>query len=101
MLWTPGWRRPGPDGGRRRGRQGVHRRVVWAWEQARVLEEAAGRVKVPPKLCPAAYHSAAAGPLTNAQIKITGPAASVMTVRVAVTQKLRERVPTIAAVQLV
>jgi Fe-S cluster biogenesis protein NfuA len=35
------------------------------------------------------------------KVKITGPAASVMTVRVAVTQKLRERIPTIAAVQLI
>lgn len=35
------------------------------------------------------------------QVKITGPAANVMTVRVAVTQKLRERIPGIAAVQLV
>lgn len=39
------------------------------------------------------------GPIVK--IKITGPAASVMTVRVAVTQKLREKIPTIAAVQLV
>jgi hypothetical protein len=35
------------------------------------------------------------------QVRITGPAANVMTVRVAVTQKLRERIPAIAAVQLV
>lgn len=35
------------------------------------------------------------------KVKITGPAANVMTVRVAVTQKLRERIPSIAAVQLV
>lgn len=35
------------------------------------------------------------------QVAITGPAASVMTVRVAVTQKLRERIPAIGAVQLV
>lgn len=35
------------------------------------------------------------------KIKITGPAANVMTVRVAVTQKLREKIPSIAAVQLV
>ncbi|WIA30239.1 hypothetical protein OEZ86_000330 [Tetradesmus obliquus] len=34
------------------------------------------------------------------KIKITGPAANVMTVRVAVTQKLREKIPSIAAVQL-
>jgi len=34
------------------------------------------------------------------QVRISGPAASVMTVRVAVTQKLREKIPTIAAVQL-
>ncbi|KFM23042.1 NifU-like protein 2, chloroplastic [Auxenochlorella protothecoides] len=39
------------------------------------------------------------GPI--AKVRITGPAASVMTVRVAVTQKLRERIPGIAAVQLV
>ena len=39
------------------------------------------------------------GPIVK--VKITGPAASVMTVRVAVTQKLREKIPTIAAVQLV
>ncbi|GMH40415.1 hypothetical protein BSKO_08319 [Bryopsis sp. KO-2023] len=39
------------------------------------------------------------GPVVK--IQITGPAASVMTVRVAVTQKLRERIPSIAAVQLV
>lgn len=38
------------------------------------------------------------GPIVK--IKITGPAANVMTVRVAVTQKLRERIPAIAAVQL-
>ncbi|XP_027339386.1 nifU-like protein 2, chloroplastic isoform X2 [Abrus precatorius] len=35
-----------------------------------------------------------------AKVRITGPAASVMTVRVAVTQKLREKIPAIAAVQL-
>ena len=34
------------------------------------------------------------------KIKLSGPAASVMTVRVAVTQKLREKIPSIAAVQL-
>lgn len=34
------------------------------------------------------------------KIKLSGPAASVMTVRVAVTQKLREKMPMIAAVQL-
>jgi Fe-S cluster biogenesis protein NfuA len=39
------------------------------------------------------------GPIVK--VRITGPAASVMTVRVAVTQKLRERIPGIAAVQLV
>lgn len=39
------------------------------------------------------------GPIVK--VKITGPAANVMTVRVAVTQKLRERIPSIAAVQLV
>ncbi|KAG2298903.1 hypothetical protein Bca52824_035375 [Brassica carinata] len=35
------------------------------------------------------------------KIRITGPAAGVMTVRVAVTQKLREKIPAIAAVQLI
>ncbi|XP_065638225.1 nifU-like protein 2, chloroplastic [Quercus suber] len=35
-----------------------------------------------------------------AKVRITGPAAGVMTVRVAVTQKLREKIPAIAAVQL-
>ncbi|PNW69833.1 hypothetical protein CHLRE_18g748447v5 [Chlamydomonas reinhardtii] len=35
------------------------------------------------------------------KVKISGPAANVMTVRVAVTQKLREKIPGIAAVQLV
>lgn len=39
------------------------------------------------------------GPIVK--VRITGPAATVMTVRVAVTQKLRERIPSIAAVQLV
>ena len=39
------------------------------------------------------------GPIVK--VKITGPAANVMTVRVAITQKLREKIPTIAAVQLV
>eukprot|EP00270_Netrium_digitus_P014227 TRINITY_DN4803_c0_g1_i2.p1 TRINITY_DN4803_c0_g1~~TRINITY_DN4803_c0_g1_i2.p1 ORF type:complete len:256 (+),score=66.38 TRINITY_DN4803_c0_g1_i2:48-770(+) len=34
------------------------------------------------------------------KIRIHGPAAGVMTVRVAVTQKLREKIPSIAAVQL-
>ncbi|XP_072981233.1 nifU-like protein 3, chloroplastic [Typha angustifolia] len=34
------------------------------------------------------------------KIRLTGPAAGVMTVRVAVTQKLREKIPSIAAVQL-
>lgn len=38
------------------------------------------------------------GPVVK--IKIEGPAAAVMTVRVAVTQKLREKIPMIAAVQL-
>jgi Fe-S cluster biogenesis protein NfuA len=39
------------------------------------------------------------GPIVK--VRISGPAASVMTVRVAVTQKLREKFPAIAAVQLV
>lgn len=39
------------------------------------------------------------GPIVK--VELSGPAADVMTVRVAVTQKLRERIPTIAAVQLV
>ena len=34
------------------------------------------------------------------KVRLTGHAASVMTVRVAVTQKLREKMPSIAAVQL-
>ena len=34
-------------------------------------------------------------------MKLSGPAAAVMTVRVAVTQKLREKIPSLAAVQLV
>jgi len=34
------------------------------------------------------------------KVRLSGPAASVMTVRVAVTQKLREKIPSIAAVQL-
>lgn len=38
------------------------------------------------------------GPI--AKVNLSGPAAEVMTVRVAVTQKLRERIPSIAAVQL-
>lgn len=38
------------------------------------------------------------GPIVK--VKIVGPCANVMTVRVAVTQKLRERIPSIAAVQL-
>ena len=41
-----------------------------------------------------------ASPSPTPQIRITGPAANVMTVRVAVTQKLREKIPGIAAVQL-
>merc|ERR1712008_355936 len=39
------------------------------------------------------------GPIVKVQL--TGQAATVMTVRVAVTQKLREKIPSIAAVQLV
>lgn len=38
------------------------------------------------------------GPVVK--VRIGGPAAQVMTVRVAVTQKLREKIPMIAAVQL-
>lgn len=34
------------------------------------------------------------------KVRLSGPAASVMTVRVALTQKLREKIPAIAAVQL-
>ncbi|CAI9786177.1 unnamed protein product [Fraxinus pennsylvanica] len=34
------------------------------------------------------------------KVRISGPAAGVMTVRIAVTQKLREKIPAIAAVQL-
>ncbi|XP_072978413.1 nifU-like protein 2, chloroplastic [Typha angustifolia] len=34
------------------------------------------------------------------KVRLTGPAAGVMTVRVALTQKLREKIPAIAAVQL-
>ncbi|ERN07364.1 nifU-like protein 3, chloroplastic isoform X1 [Amborella trichopoda] len=34
------------------------------------------------------------------QVRLTGPAAGVMTVRVALSQKLREKIPAIAAVQL-
>ncbi|KAL3635239.1 NifU-like protein 2, chloroplastic [Castilleja foliolosa] len=37
---------------------------------------------------------------TIVKVRISGPAAGVMTVRVAVTQKLREKIPSIAAVQL-
>lgn len=33
-------------------------------------------------------------------VRLSGPAAGVMTVRVALTQKLREKIPAIAAVQL-
>lgn len=39
------------------------------------------------------------GPVVK--IKLSGPAAEVMTVRVAITAKLREKIPSIAAVQLV
>ncbi|GLJ43010.1 hypothetical protein SUGI_0892600 [Cryptomeria japonica] len=39
------------------------------------------------------------GPVVK--VRISGPAAEVMTVRVAITQKLREKIPEIAAVQLV
>ncbi|KAL8152508.1 hypothetical protein V2J09_010268 [Rumex salicifolius] len=35
------------------------------------------------------------------RVRLTGPAAGVMTVRVALTQKLREKIPSIAAVQLI
>lgn len=35
------------------------------------------------------------------KVRLSGPAAGVMTVRVALTQKLREKIPTIAAVQLI
>ncbi|XP_051143382.1 nifU-like protein 3, chloroplastic isoform X2 [Andrographis paniculata] len=35
------------------------------------------------------------------KVRLGGPAAGVMTVRVALTQKLREKIPTIAAVQLI
>lgn len=35
------------------------------------------------------------------KIRLSGPAAGVMTVRVALTQKLREKIPAIAAVQLI
>lgn len=35
------------------------------------------------------------------KVRLTGPAAAVMTVRVALTQKLREKIPAIAAVQLI
>ncbi|GAV76009.1 NifU domain-containing protein [Cephalotus follicularis] len=35
------------------------------------------------------------------KVRLSGPAAKVMTVRVALTQKLREKIPTIAAVQLI
>ncbi|GAU44961.1 hypothetical protein TSUD_28960 [Trifolium subterraneum] len=35
------------------------------------------------------------------QVRLSGPAAGVMTVRVALTQKLRDKIPSIAAVQLI
>ncbi|KAL8461083.1 hypothetical protein ACS0TY_032529 [Phlomoides rotata] len=35
------------------------------------------------------------------KVRLSGPAAAVMTVRVALTQKLREKIPAIAAVQLI
>lgn len=35
------------------------------------------------------------------KVRLSGPAASVMTVRVALTQKLRDAIPAIAAVQLI
>ncbi|KAH9805842.1 NifU-like protein 3 [Citrus sinensis] len=35
------------------------------------------------------------------RVRLSGPAAGVMTVRVALTQKLREKIPSIAAVQLI
>lgn len=34
------------------------------------------------------------------KVRLSGPAAGVLTVRVALTQKLREKIPSIAAVQL-
>lgn len=35
------------------------------------------------------------------KVRLSGPAAGVMTVRVALTKKLREKIPAIAAVQLI
>lgn len=35
------------------------------------------------------------------KVRLSGPAAGVMTVRVALTQKLRDKIPSIAAVQLI
>nr|XP_043629204.1 nifU-like protein 3, chloroplastic [Erigeron canadensis] len=37
----------------------------------------------------------------NVKVRLAGPAAGVMTVRVALTQKLREKIPVITAVQLI
>lgn len=35
------------------------------------------------------------------KVRLSGPAAGVSTVRVALTQKLRDKIPSIAAVQLI
>lgn len=35
------------------------------------------------------------------KVRLSGPAARIMTVRVALTQKLRDKIPSIAAVQLI
>lgn len=37
----------------------------------------------------------------NVKVRLSGPAAGVMTVRVALSQKLREKIPVITSVQLI
>lgn len=78
---------------------GVAKPCSLARQRAVQLASADGR---PARFLPAAPASTHARThCLSLQVQITGPAANVMTVRVAVTQKLRERIPGIAAVQLV
>jgi Fe-S cluster biogenesis protein NfuA len=77
------------------------------WSHAHVVTHARARAQVLGEIRPYLVGTGGGelllegidGPIVK--VKITGPAANVMTVRVAVTQKLRERIPSIAAVQLV
>jgi hypothetical protein len=87
-------------GAAKRPRQPGHTVQDPAQKQAQDVALQSGRARSPGRRGAVSIAADELRVLLVAQIRITGPAANVMTVRVAVTQKLREKIPGIAAVQL-